>query len=469
MFITKKAIPRRTFLRGAGVTLALPLLEAMIPAGTLLAQTPAAAGGKPRFVGVFYPHGMAPGYWEPEKEGSLPEKLPFIMESLEKVKDQTTVISGLWSKSAEPPEGTTGSDHWVAAAFLTAIKPRKTAGSDASVGSNTIDQVIADKIGLENLLPSLQLAVEDPNSSSSNCGEGYSCSYTNSISWRSGRDDHGKEVPGLTPLPMELNPQVVFERLFGSGATPEVRSARMKQSRSILDSLLDELQGLKKNLGASDQRTLNQYTDELREIERRLQLAAKASTSVPSLDEPSGIPEDFDDHIKLHLDLAALAFQADITRVVTLLGARDLTGKSYRFPKGELFPEGGTSVSFHGGSHHQDDPAQIKTYSKLNRYHLSTTAYLADKLKATPDGDGTLLDHSLILHGTNMGNSNQHQHYDVPHFLIGGLNGKLKGGRHIHFDRKTITTGNLLLSILALYGFHQDDQAAGTNRLAKPW
>src|SRR2546422_11253618 len=226
MFITKKAIPRRTFLRGAGVTLALPLLEAMIPAGTLLAQTPAAVGGKARFVGVFYPHGMAPGYWEPEKEGPFPEKLPFIMESLEKVKDQTTVISGLWSKSAEPPEGTTGSDHWVAAAFLTAIKPRKTAGSDATVGSATIDQIIAQKIGQETLLPSLQLACEDPNSSSSNCGEGYSCSYTNSISWIGLPTPPSDPLTRTSPLPMELNPQVVFERLFGSGATPEMRAAR---------------------------------------------------------------------------------------------------------------------------------------------------------------------------------------------------------------------------------------------------
>jgi hypothetical protein len=455
MFITKKAIPRRTFLRGAGVTLAIPLLESMIPAATALAQTPAAA--KPRFVGVFYPHGMSPGYWEPEKEGTL-DKLPFIMEPLEKVKDQSVVISGLWSKSAEPPEGTTGSDHWVAAAFLTGIKPRKTAGSDASVGTATIDQVIAQKIGQENLLPSLQLAVEDPNSSSSNCGEGYSCSYTNSISWNS----------ATTPLPMELNPQVVFERLFGSGATPEVRSARMRQSRSILDSLVAELQSLKKNLGASDQKTVNQYTEEIREIERRLQLAAKASSSVPEVPEPAGIPEQFDDHIKLHWDLAALALRADITRVVTLLGARDLTGKTYPFPKNDpMFPEGGVSVSFHGGSHHQDDPAQIKNYSKLNRYHLYTTAYLANKLKATQEGDGTLLDRTLILHGTNMGNSNQHQHYDVPHFLIGGINGRLKGNRHIHFDRKTVTTGNLLLSILDMYDIHQDKQGDSTGRLAK--
>src|SRR5204862_3948195 len=200
----------------------------------------------------------------------------------------------------------------------------------------------------------------------------YSCSYTNTSSWR-GADEmiqgRMEKVEGVVPLPMELDPQVVFERLFGSGATPEVRALRMRQSRSILDSLLGELQGLKKNLGAADQRTVNQYTDEVREIERRLQIAAKASTELPSITEPSGIPEIFDDHIKLHLDLVRLAFTADITRVVTLLGARDLTGKSYPFPKNDpLFPEGGTSVSFHGGSHHQDDPAQIKQYSKLNRY-----------------------------------------------------------------------------------------------------
>jgi hypothetical protein len=454
MFISKKHIPRRTFLRGASVTLALPLLDAMLPAQTALAQT--AASPKPRFVGVFFPHGMSPGYWNAEKEGPLPDKLPTIVEPLARLKEQTVILDGLWSKSAEPPEGTTGSDHWVAAAFLTAIKPRKTAGSDVSVGSPTIDQVIAQKIGQDNLLPSLQLAVEDPNSSSSNCGEGYSCSYTNSISWPT----------ESSPLPMELNPQVVFERLFGSGATPEVRAARMKQNKSILDSLLSELASLKKNLGAADRKTVDQFTDEVREIERRIQLAAKASTSVPAIDEPAGIPESFDDHIKLHYDLAALAFQADITRVVTLLGARDLTGRTYQFPKNEWFPEGGTSVSFHGGSHHQDDPAQIKTYARLNRYHLYTTAYFAEKLKATPDGDGTLLDHSLILHGTNMGNSNQHQHYDVPHFLIGGANRKLKGGRYLLYDRKTVTTGNLLLSILDMYGIHQDHQGDSTDRLS---
>jgi hypothetical protein len=465
MFITKRHIRRRTFLRGAGVTLALPLLESMIPAATALAQT--AAVPKSRFMGVFFPHGMAPGYWVPEQEGALPDKLPHILESLKGVKDQTVVLSGLWSKSAEPPEGTTGSDHWVAAAFLTGIKPRKTAGSDATVGSPTVDQTIARKIGQETLLPSLQLAVEDPNSSSSNCGEGYSCSYTNSISWIDLPTPANAPMELTSPLPMELNPQVVFERLFGSGATPEVRAARMQQNRSILDSVLSELAGLRKELGADDRRTVGQYTDEIREIERRIQLAAKASSQVPTIDLPPGVPEQFDEHVKLQFDLAALAFQADITRVATLLGARDLTSRSYPFPKSELFPNGGVSVGFHGGSHHQDDPAQIRRYADLNRYHVSTLAYFAQKLRSIPDGDGTLLDHSLVLYGTNMGNSNQHQHYDVPHILVGGANGQLKGNRHLHYERKTVTTGNLLLNVLDMYGIHQEKQGDSTGRLAK--
>jgi hypothetical protein len=464
MYIAKKHIPRRTFLRTAGCTLALPLLDAMVPASSALAAT--AAAPKPRFVGIFFPHGMAPGYWEPGAEGALPVKLPHILESLEKVKDQTTVLSGLWSKSAEPPEGTTGSDHWVAAAYLTGIKPRKTAGSDATVGSPTIDQAIARQIGQETLLPSLQLAVEDPNSSSSNCGEGYSCSYTNSISWIDLPTPPG-ELTRTSPLPMELNPQAVFERLFGSGSTPEIRAARLRQNRSILDAVLNELASLNRELGAGDRRTISQYTDEIREIERRLQLAAKASATIPDIELPPGIPESFDEHIKLHFDMTALAFRADITRVATLLGARDLTARSYAFPKSDLFPNGGVSGGFHGASHHQEDPVQIRRYADINRYHVSTLAYFAEKLRAIPDGDGTLLDHSLILYGTNMGNSNQHMHYDVPHILVGGANGRLKGNRHLTYERKTVTTGNLLLSVLDLYGVHKDVQGDSTDRLAK--
>ena len=464
-FITKRHVPRRLFLKGAGVTLALPLLEAMIPARTLIAQT--AAAPKMRFASVFFPHGMAPGYWEPAVEGALPAKLPFILESLEKVKDKTVVLSGLWSKSAEPPEGTTGSDHWVAAAFLTGIKPRKTAAADATVGSPTIDQFIAQKIGNETLLPSLQLSLEDPNSSSSNCGEGYSCSYTNSISWVGLPTPPGEPLMRTAPLPMELNPQVVFERLFGSGGTPELRAQRLKQTRSILDSLTDELARLKTDLGAGDQRTINQYTDEIREIERRIQIAAKASSETPEMDLPPGIPEQFDEHVKLHFDLLALAFKADITRVATVLGARDLTSRVYPFPRSPLFPEGGTSISFHGGSHHQDDPAQIRRYAALNRYHVSTMAYFAEKLRSIPEGDGTLLDNSLILYGTNMGNSNQHQHYDVPHILVGGATGKLQGNRHLAYERKSVTTGNLLLSLMDMYGVNREAQGDSTGRLAK--
>jgi len=450
MFITKKHIPRRTFLKGAGITLGLPLLEAMIPARTALGQTSAVA--PPRFVGIFYPHGMAPGWWEPEAPGALPDTLPFIMEPIQRVKDQTVIFTGLWSKSAEPPEGTTGSDHWVAAAFLTAIKPKKTSGADASVGSTTIDQIIAQKIGQDSLLPSLQLAVEDPGTNSS-------------TTWVEVDTPENEIWLRTRPLPMELDPQRVFERLFGSGATPEIRAARAKQSQSILDAVLGQLSSLRHELGASDRITVNQYTDEVREIERRLQLAETKSTDMPTIDVPSGIPDSFDEHIKMHLDLAAVAFQADITRVVTLLGARDLTGRSYPFPRNEWFPAGGQSVSFHGGSHHQDDPDQIARYSELNRYHMSTTAYLAERLRNTPEGDGTLLDHSLILHGTNMGNSNQHQHYDVPHLLIGGANGQLRGNRHIAYDRKTVTTGNLLLSVMDMYGIHKEVQGDSTGRL----
>jgi uncharacterized protein DUF1552 len=465
-FITKKHIARRTFLQASGVTLALPMLEAMLPAGTAFAQT-AAAQVKPRFVGVFFPHGMAPGYWSPEGEGALPEKLPHIAEALANVRDEATILSGLWSQSAEPPEGTTGSDHWVAAAYLTGIKPRKTAGSDATVGSPTIDQIIARKIGQETLLPSLQLACEDPNSSSSNCGEGYSCSYTNSISWVELPTPPSEPYVHTSPLPMELNPQNVFERLFGSGATPEMRAARMRQNRSILDSVRGQLASLNRDLGVSDRRTITQYTDEIREIERRLQIAARASAEVPEIPLPAGIPESFDEHIKLHYDMTALALRADITRVATLLGARDLTARSYVFPKGDLFPNGGVSTSFHGGSHHQEDPVQVRRYADINRYHVSTLAYFAEKLQATPDGDGTLLDHTLIMYGTNMGNSNQHQHYDVPHVLVGGANGKLEGNRHLAYERKTVTTGNLLLSVLDMYGIHKESQGDSTDRLAK--
>ncbi len=263
MFITKKHIPRRAFLRAAGVTLALPLLDSMIPAQTPLSRT--AAVPKTRFTGIFVPHGMAPGYWIPDGPTLNADTLLTVMKPLGPFVDQTVIMSGLWSKSAEPPPGVTGADHWVAAAYLCANKPKKTTGSDIQDGT-TIDQIIAQKIGQETLVPSLQLAIEDPGANSSNCGEGYSCAYTNSISWAS----------PTQPLPMELNPQVVFERLFGDGGTPAERAARREQDRSILDSVTQKLARFGRDLGASDRAKLEEYTDDIREIERRLDIAKRA-------------------------------------------------------------------------------------------------------------------------------------------------------------------------------------------------
>jgi Protein of unknown function (DUF1552) len=446
MFITKKHISRRTILRGSGAVLALPLLDAMIPAGTALAQT--AAAPKPRFVGCFVPHGAAPGYWVPEKEGALEPSLPFNWKPLEPFRNQTVIMSGLHSRSAEPPPGATGADHWVAAAFMAAVKPKKTAGADVEVGT-TIDQLIAQKIGTETLMPSMQLAVEDPGANSSNCGEGYSCVYTNTISWSS----------PTQPLPMELNPQVVFERMFGDGSTADQRAKRRKRDGSILDSLTGSLSHLRAEAGASDRARLDDYTDNVREIERRLKIAMEASTVAPTdMSVPVGVPQTFDEHIKLQFDLLALAFKADITRVGTLLFARDLTGRTY--PESEAPTSG-----FHGVSHHGEDPRNIALLSKINQYHIKMLAHLIANLAKTQDGDGTLLDHSLVLYGSNMGNSNQHVHYDVPHVLVGGCNGRLKGGRHLAYPQKQVPTGNLLLSILDMYDIHRDRIGDSTGRL----
>jgi hypothetical protein len=446
MFLTRKHLSRRTVLRGAGVTLALPLLDSMVPAQTSLVKT--AAYPKTRFTGIFVPHGAAPGWWVPEaggpgepksEAGSKNFKYPMIFEPMEPFRDRTVILSGLWSKSAEPPPGQTGADHWVAAAFLCANKPKKTTGADIYDGT-TIDQIIAQKIGQETLLPSLQLALEDPGANSSNCGEGYSCTYSNTISW---------STP-TQPLPMELDPQVAFERLFGAGGTAAERTARREQDHSILDSVIESLARFKKDLGPSDRSRLEEYETDIRELERRLEIAKKASGAVSTegITVPAGVPESFDEHVKLHFDLQTLAFQADITRVSTVLYARDLTARSY--------PESGVNAGFHGMSHHAENPDIIAKYAKINQYHVKCLAYFVEKLKKTPDGDGSLLDHSLILYGSNMGDSNQHLHYDVPHLLIGGASGQLKGNRHLAYPTKTVTTGSLLLSILDLYGIHQD-------------
>jgi hypothetical protein len=446
MFIFKKQMSRRTLLKGAGVTLALPLLEAMVPAATALSRT--AATPKPRFFAGFVPHGGAPGYWVPKSESLLDGELPFNWKPLEPFKKQTVIFSGLHSRSAEPPEGVTGADHWVAAAFLCADKPKKTAGADVRAGK-TIDQIIAEKIGQENTMPSMQFSVEDPGPNSNSCGEGYSCTYTNTISW----------ATPTNPLPMELNPQVIFERMFGDGSTNDQRTSRRNRDRSILDSLTGSLSRMKLDLSASDKQRLDQYETDVREIERRLDIAVKASGTVHTdMPVPVGVPSTFDEHIKMQFDLLALAFRGDMTRVGTMLFGRDLTNRTY--PASES-PTG----SFHGLSHHGEDPRRIADFSKINQYHIKCLAYFVDKLAKAEDGDGTLLDHSLILYGSNMGNPNQHLHHDVPHVLIGGANGKLKGGRHLAYPSKTVPTGNLLLSVLDLFDIHQDKIGDSIGRL----
>jgi hypothetical protein len=445
LFIAKKHIDRRAVLRGAGTALALPLLDAMIPAATVFAQT--AAYPPPRFFAGFVPHGAAPGYWVPEREGALPEALPFIWKPLEPFRDSLTILSGLHATSSEPPAGETGADHWVAAAFLSAEKPKKTAGADVYAG-HTIDQIIAAEIGRESLLPSIEISVEDPGSGASNCGEGYSCVYTNTIAWAS----------PTAPLPMELNPQVVFERMFGSGSSPEQRAARRARNHSILDSITGKLAGLRNDISIADRARLDSFTNNVREIERRLEIAAAATTAAPAgFSVPPGIPQSFDAHIRLMFDLLTLAWQADISRVGTLLFARDLTGRVY--PESEA-----PTLGFHGGSHHGEDPLRIEEFSRINQYHVKMLAYFVDQLANTEDGAGSLLDHSLLLYGSNMGNPNQHLHYDVPHVLLGGNNGRLRGGRHIAYPTKTVPTGNLLLSLLEQFDIHRDRFGDSTGR-----
>ncbi|HUN25168.1 MAG TPA: DUF1552 domain-containing protein [Steroidobacteraceae bacterium] len=442
-FITNRRLPRRTFLKGVGTTLALPFLECMLPAR---GENAYASQIRPtRFVGCFIPHGVAPGWWIP-KSSEPGFTYPYVYEPLLPLRKQVVITSGLWSQSSENPPGVTGADHFVAAAFLTAVKPKKTTGADIEVGTS-IDQVIARKIGQNTLLPSLQLAMEDPGANSSNCGEGYSCVYTNTIAWQS----------PTRPLPMEINPQTVFERMFGDGSSPALRRERREREASILDSVTGSIGELMPEVPHADRVRLEQYLDDVRETERRLTIAARASTSVPDIAVPYGVPESFHDDVQIHFDLLSLAFQADITRVAAVMFARDLTSRVY--------PRSGTTISFHLGSHHGEDPGQIEVYAKLNRYHVEMFGYLAQKLAAINEGDGTLLDHSVLLYGSNMGNSNQHLHYDVPHVLVGGASGRLKGDRHLHYATRTVPTGNLMVSILDMFDVHADSFGDSTGRL----
>ena len=438
MFLTKKHIPRRTFLRGAGITLGLPLLDSMVPAQTPLKDT--AASPVRRFVGIWHPHGAAPGYWSPLQQGSDFE-LSFITKPLEPFRNRLTLITGLDMPEAMANEEEPGGDHARGAVLLSGTRPRRNAVSPYL--GVTVDQLIAQKYGQDTILSSLQLGVEDTGNFG-NCNWGYSCAYSNSISWTS----------PTQPLPTEVNPRVAFERMFGDGASPEERLRGRKQNASILDSITQELSFFKKNLGAGDKSKLDTYVENVREIERRIKIAMSKSVSEPNSEIPFGLPESKHVHFRLMYDLIALAFEGDLTRSATMMLGRDLSGTS--------FPESGFTGGWHGTSHHGDKPDNVANYAKMNRYHVQNLAYFADKLKRIPEGEGNVLDHILIYKGSNMGNSHRHAHEKVPVILLGGIDGKFKGNRHIVYPDNKERTSNMLLSILHHYGIERERFGSST-------
>jgi hypothetical protein len=438
MFITKKHLSRRTLLRGAGVTLALPLLDSMIPAQTPSSKV-AALPKIPRFIGLFNPHGWAPEYSTLTQSGEF----PFILKPLQDWKDSITLIAGLDATSSMPPPGLTGGDHSRSAAVFSGVQPRKTVSDDIYLGT-TIDQMIAQKYGQENALPSLQLGIED-QSSLATCPWGYSCAYVNSISW-SGPSK---------PLPHEANPQVVFERLFGEGGNAQERAQRKLEKVSLLDAVTSEVARLNKSLPGTDRTRLNEYLEDIREIERRLKNVAKSKDMSPEAQIPFGMPESFQEHINLMWDMQVLAFQADITRVSTLMYAHDVSMRSY--------PESGVGSANHAASHHGGIPKRLEDWAKINRFHVQCLPYFLNKMKSTPDGDGSLLDHSLIFWASNMGDSNLHSHKSVPNMLIGGAMGQHKGGRNLQASG---TTANLLLTALQMFGIEKESIGDSTKPLS---
>jgi len=446
MYISKRAIARRTMLRGLGASLALPLLDAMVPALTALGQT--AANPRLRLGFCFMPHGAVMANWTPATEGAL--QLSPILAPLEAHKDQVIVVSNLAHAMAGPQgPGDNGGDHTrCPAVFLNGVHPKRTDGADIHAGT-TIDQMAAAAIGQDTLLPSLELAIEDYSGLVGSCDVGFSCTYMNTISW----------ATPTAPMPMEINPRVVFDRMFGDGATADERRRRIDTQRSILDAVTDQVRRLQGGLGASDRNRVAEYLDTVREIERRIELAEKRVASdldVPAT--PAGIPDNFVEHTKLMFDLMTIAFQADITRISTFMMAREV---SYR-----TFPMLGISEAFHPASHHQNNPERLAQLTRIQAFHVSLWSYWLDKLRATPDGDGTLLDHSLLLYGGAMSNSNVHNHSPLPIVVAGGAAGRMKGGRHLKYAENT-PMANLLLTMLDKAGVRRDSVGDSTSTLSE--
>jgi len=436
MFITKKHLCRRTFLRGAGVTIALPFLESMLPAQTPLRNT--AASPKTRLGCIYVPHGATMYKWTPAAEGKG-FQFSETLGPLEKYRDRVCVVSNLAHASATGADA--GAEHARSAAiYLSGASPQK---GGVKVGT-TIDQMAAAEIGQDTPLPSIELAIEDVSLS---CGAGYGCAYFNTISW----------LTPTVPLPMENSPQVVFEILFGDGGTTEQRLARKREDRSILDSIRRQTAALQQSLPPSDRARVEGYLDDIREIERRIKTAeAQAGSQQNVPDAPVGTPEAFEAHLKLMFDLLTLAYKSEITRVSTLMFAKDLSPSSY--------PQSGNRGGFHGASHHANVKANMDNFALINKYHVQMLAYFIDKLASTPDGDGSLLDHSMILYGSSMSNGNQHDHDPLPIVLVGGASGQLQGNRHIVAAAHT-PMSNLLLSMLDKLGIHKDSFGDSTGKL----
>jgi len=424
-------------LRGMGVAAALPLLDSMLPAQTPLSKPTVRLGF------VYLPHGAIMNQWTPAAEGAGFEFSP-ILKPLEPLRDYVNVISGLGHKAAD----TTAVHSLSPTTWLSGVRPKPTQGVDAFAGV-TADQIAAREIGQDSLLPSLELATEDNSALIGACDRDYGCIYMNTLSWRT----------PTTPLPMEINPRKVFERLFGSGGSAEERAARIKEDRSILDQITADAGALQKTLGAKDRAMVGDYLESVREIERRIQKAGQQQLdSYSELPEaPVGIPYAFEEHINLMYDLLALAYQTNVTRVFTFMVAREESNKTY--------PQIGVHDGHHATSHHQNKPEKIDKLVKIQSYHIGLFARFLDKLKSTPDGDGSLLDHSVLLYGSNMSNSNVHNHFPLPNLLVGGGAGTLKGGRHLRYEDHTPMT-NLLVSAMDKAGIRQETLGDSTGRLA---
>ncbi|HXA67597.1 MAG TPA: DUF1552 domain-containing protein [Bryobacteraceae bacterium] len=455
MYLTRKHLSRRTVLRGVGASLALPLLDSMVPAQTPLAKT--AATPRSRLCCIEMVHGSAGStvdgsnkhYWSPEKEGADFE-FTQTLEPLASFRDYITVISDTDLRPAGAfADAEEGGDHFRSSSvFLTAAHPKLTMGADILCGTS-VDQLYAQQFGQDTPLPSLQVCIESLDASG-HCDYGYACVYSDTISWAS----------PTQPLPMTVDPRSVFESLFGDGSTPEDRALRQQANGSVLDRIMHRVAQLQKGLPARDRTRLNEYLEDVREIERRIQKVESHNRSgiarqLPAA--PVGVPDSFEEHVKLMFDLQALAFITDTTRVSAFKMSRDVCQRVYA--------ESGVKVPFHSASHHGETPAKIADFAKINRYHVSLVPYFLEKLKNTPDGDGNLLDHSLVLYGSPLGDSNAHNHKRVPVFLAGHASGKVKGNLHVRCQDMT-PMANVLLTIMHKAGMNMESIGDSTGVIA---